>query len=287
MKPPPFAYLRCTTIDEALGALAAHGEDCKVLAGGQSLVPLMNLRMTAPERLVDINRLTMLDYIHLEDEALCLGALTRHSTLRDSSLVAEHCPLMRSAYQYVAHKPVRNRGTIGGNLSHAYPASEMPAVVLAAAATMLVRSTTGERTIAAEDFFVGMMETALEPDELLVEIRVPVRPPDQGWSFLEVSPRKGDFALVGVGVTLEIKGGVCAMARIVYCGIGDRARRVPEAEQSLLGSKPDEALFRAAAEIASDLIEPETDYHADAAYRHDLMRTLTRRALVEARGRCG
>jgi CO/xanthine dehydrogenase FAD-binding subunit len=287
VKPPPFAYARCTTIDEALTELAAHGEACKVLAGGQSLVPLMNLRMTSPARLVDINGLTMLDYVRVTDGSLHIGALTRHSTLRDSPLVAEHCPLMSAAYQYVAHKPVRNRGTLGGNLSHAYPASEMPAVVLAAGATMFVRSATGERAIAAEDFFLGMMEPALEPDELLIEVRIPVRPPDQGWSFLEVSPRKGDFALVGVGALLRVQNGVCEMGRIVHCGIGERARRAPEAEQSLLGRKPGEALFRAAGETASALIEPESDYHADAAYRRDLMRTLTRRALVEAHGRCG
>jgi aerobic carbon-monoxide dehydrogenase medium subunit len=287
MKPPPFTYVRCTTVDDALTELAAHGETCKVLAGGQSLVPLMNLRMTSPGRLVDINGLSMLDYVGVEDKSLRIGALTRHSTLRDSPLVAEHCPLMRAAYQYVGHKPVRNRGTLGGNLSHAYPASEMPAVVLAAAATMHVRSATGERVIAAGDFFLGMMEPALEADELLVEVRIPVRPPGQGWSFLEVSPRKGDFALVGVGATLRIENGVCEIARIAYCGIGDRARRAPEAEQSLIGAEPGEALFRAAAEIAGDLIDPESDYHADAAYRRDLMRTLTRRALVEAHGRCG
>ncbi len=287
MKPPPFTYARCATVDDALAELAAHGERCKVLAGGQSLVPLLNLRMTNPERLVDINGLTALDYVRVEDGILHIGALARHTTLRDSDLVAEHCPLMNAAYQYVGHKPVRNRGTIGGNLSHAYPASEMPAVVLAVEATMVARSASGERAIAAEDFFVGMLEPELEPDELLVEIRIPVRPPGQGWSFLEVSPRKGDFALVGVGVTVNVQNDVCETVRIAHCGVGDRARRVPEAEQSLLGQKPDEALFRATGERASQLVEPESDYHADASYRRDLVRTLTRRALVEAHERCG
>ncbi len=286
MKPPPFAYIRSTTVDEALAALAEYGDECKVLAGGQSLVPLMNLRMVNPGRLVDINGLTMLDYVRVEDGHLLIGGLTRHTTLRESELVAEHCPLMTAAYQYVGHKPVRNRGTLGGNLSHAYPASEMPAVALAVDATMVVRSSTGQRAIAAEDFFVGALETALEPDELLTEIRIPLWSKGQGWSFQEVSPRKGDFALVGAGAVLRVKGGVCEAVRLVYCGVGDRARRASEAEQTLLGHKPDEALFRKAGETASQGIEPHSDFHADEVYRRDLVKALTRRTLTEAHQRC-
>jgi CO/xanthine dehydrogenase FAD-binding subunit len=286
MKPPPFAYVCATTLDEALAVLAEYGDECKVLAGGQSLVPLMNLRMVQPARLVDINRLTALDYVRVEGQHLAIGALTRHSTLADSSLIAEHCPLMSAAYGLVGHLPVRNRGTLGGNLSHAYPASEMPAVALAVDATLVVRSSKGQREIAADDFFVGALETALVPEELVTEIRIPVRPAGQGWSFQEVSPRKGDFALVGAGATIQVKDGLCAAVRLVYCGVGDRPERIPEAEQVLLGKPPDETLFREAGEIASRKVDPLSDFHADETYRRDLVRVLTRRTLIEAHGRC-
>jgi carbon-monoxide dehydrogenase medium subunit len=286
MKPPPFDYVRCSTVDEALTAIAEYGDECKVLAGGQSLIPLMNLRMIGPARLIDINRLTELDYVRVEDGHLLIGALSRHTSLLESTLVATHCPLMTAAYRHVGHKPVRNRGTIGGNLSHAYPASEMPAVALAVDAVMVARSSKRRRQIAADDFFVGALETALAPDELLTEIRIPVWPQGQGWSFQEVSSRKGDFALVGAGATLRLTNGVCEAARLVYCGAGDRPACVIEAEQSLLDRQPDEALFRAAGEIASRGVDPESDFHADAIYKRDLVKTLTRRTLIEAHARC-
>ena len=286
MKPPAFDYVRCHTVDEALAALAEYGDSCKVLAGGQSLVPMMNLRLIDPGRLVDINGLTMLDYVRVEDGRLLIGGLTRHTTLLESPLVAEHCPLMTAAYALVGHKPIRNRGTIGGNLSHAYPASEIPAVTLAVEATMVVRSSTGQREVAAEDFFIGPLESALEPHELLTEIRIPLWPVGRGWSFQEVSPRKGDFALVGAGAVLQLKDGVCETVRLAYCGVGSRVQRIPEAEQALLGSLPDEAAFIKAGDIASQRVEPESDFHADEIYRRDLVRTLTRRTLIEARGRC-
>jgi len=285
MKPPPFSYTEAESMEEALVVLAEQGDDCKVLAGGQSLVPMMNLRLTYPKHVLDINRLTMLDYVNAEDGALKIGGLTRHSTLKNSALVAEHCPLMTAAYDYVAHKPVRNRGTIGGNLSHADPSSEMSAVTLAAGAVMVARSTKGERQIEAGDFFLGTLDTALEADELLVEIRLPSWTAGEGWSFLEVSPRKGDFAIVGVAARLGLKDGLCETVRLAYCGVGDKVRRIGEAEQALVGAKPDEALFAKAGEIAAAAIDPQSDYHADPEYRRDLTATLTRRALIEAHTR--
>ncbi len=285
MKPPPFSYTQAKSVEDALAALAVEGDDCKILAGGQSLIPMMNLRLTYPTRLLDINGLTMLDYIQGENGELRIGGLSRHSTLKGSALVARHFPLMTSAYDYVAHKPVRNRGTIGGNLSHADPSSEMPSVMLAGDAVMVASSERGERQIKAANFFLGILETALEPDELLVEIRLPAWPEGQGWSFLEVSPRKGDFAMVGVAACLGLKDGVCETVRLAYCGVGDRAQRVAEAEQALLGEKADEALFQKAGEIAGRTIDPQSDFHADAEYRRDLATTLTRRALIEAHGR--
>lgn len=286
MKPAPFSYMRPVAIDDALNALSQYGEDCKILAGGQSLLPMMNLRVLKPERIIDINRLTELDYIRVEGGSLHIGALSRHTTLYESQLVAEHCPLMSEAYRSVAHQAVRNRGTIGGNLSHAYPASEMPAIMQAVGATMVVRSSAGQREVAATDFFVGSMETALREDELLVEIRIPFSPRGQGWSFLEVSTREGDFALAGIGVTLQLENGNCKNSRVVYCGISENTGRFYEVEDMLNAQKAGEDLFRRAGEMASQLVEMETDYHADADYRQDLVKTLIRRTLLKALERC-
>jgi aerobic carbon-monoxide dehydrogenase medium subunit len=286
MKPAPFIYERSSKLDDVLDTLDKYGDDCKILAGGQSLIPMMNLRILKPERLVDINALSELDYVRIEGNNLLIGGLTRHTTLRESSIVNEHCPLMSEAYLNVAHRPVRNRGTIGGNLSHAYPASEMPAVTQAVDASMLMLSKAGQREIEAKDFFIGAMETPMEANELLAEIRIPIKPPGQGWSFMEVSPRKGDFAMLGVATTLMVKDGVCKDVRIVHCGVGDRAERVIEVEDMLIKQKASEQLFREAGEKASLIIDPESDFHADEAYRRDLMKTLTRRTLMKALERC-
>ncbi len=287
MKPPPFDYHDPNTLDDALALLAQHGDDCKVIAGGQSLVPMMNLRVVRPDVLVDINGLPDLDYIRVDGGQVRIGALTRHATLMESNEIAEACPLMAEAYQLVAHGPIRNRGTLAGNLCHADPASEMPAVALATEAEITLRSTRGERTVAAADFFTGALETVVAADELVVEVCVPVAPAGQGWSFQEVSGRKGDFAYVAVGATLLVEGGACQDARIVCAGVGDHAFRAREAEAALTGQAPDDAQFVAAAEIASNAVEPNVDYHADAAYRRDLVKALTRRVLAQAASRCG
>ncbi len=286
MKPPPFDYVAPATLDAALAALAAHGADGKVLAGGQSLVPMLNLRLLHPDTLIDINGVPGLDRIEVADGQLCIGALARHRALHDSHVVAEACPLMAEAYQHVAHGPIRNRGTLGGNLSHADPASEMPAVALALDATLVVRSSRGSREIAAQEFFLGPLSTALADDELLVEVRMPVSPVAQGWSFQEVSQRKGDFAFVATGALLRVADGVCEAATLVFAGLSDRPRRAPKAEQLLIGEPPGEALFRRAGEAAADEIEPTSDQHADAAYRRDLARVLVRRTLTQAHARC-
>ncbi len=287
MKPAPFRYLRPVTVEEALSALAQQGDEAKVLAGGQSLIAMMNLRLLKPRCLVDINRLAALDYIRQDNGTLAIGALTRQSAAELSPLVAQHCPLMAEAIPYIAHRPIRNRGTIGGNLAHADPTSELPAVAVATGATLVVRSAKGQRTIAAADFFVGHLTSALRSDELLTEVRVPAWLGGQGWSFMEVSPRKGDFALVGVAATVRVKDGTCQAARLVYNGVAGRAQRIPEAEQALVGRKADEAAFRQAANIASQRVNPHSDFHATAAYRRDLVNTLTRRALAQALARCG
>jgi aerobic carbon-monoxide dehydrogenase medium subunit len=286
MKPAPFQYIRPPSVDEALAALANHGDDAKILAGGQSLVAMMNLRLVKPSALIDINRLADLDYIRLEDGALAIGALTRQSAVESSSVIAETCPLMSEAIRYVAHKPIRNRGTIGGNLAHADPTSELPAVAVALGATFTAHSQRGQRTIAASDFFLGPLTTALQHDELLVEVRFPAWASGQGWSFMEISPRAGDYALVAVAATLQVQNGVCQSARLVYSGLDDHATRATAAEQALAGQPANEASFRQAAEVAANHGDPASDFHASAEYRRDLVRVLTRRALLQALERC-
>ena len=218
MKPASFDYFRAEKIDDALMALAANAE-AQVLAGGQSLIAMMNLRLAKPGCLIDINRLTDLDYIRPEGDELAIGALTRHTAAASSPVVAEFCPLMTAAYDHIAHRAVRNRGSVGGNLCHADPSSENPAVAVASGATLVLKSADGERRVAAEDFFLGLYETAAQQNELLTEIRIPKAPAHQGWSFQETSTRKGDFALVGIAATLDCPNGTCTNARIVAVGI--------------------------------------------------------------------
>ena len=286
MKPAPFRYIRALSVDDALAALAGHGDDAKVLAGGQSLIALMNLRLIRPAVLVDINRLADIAYVRQENGTLAIGALTRQSAVESSDLIAHQCPLMGEAIRFVAHRPIRNRGTIGGNLAHADPTSELPAVAVALGATFVAQSHKSQRTIAADNFFVAPLTTRLGADELLTEVRVPVWPAGQGWSFMEVSPRAGDYAPVGVAATLRAADGVCRAARLVYSGVGPRPIRVDKAEQMLVGRPSREATFREVAEIAAEQVDPTSDFHATAEYRRDLVRVLTRRALVVALDRC-
>ena len=286
MKPASFDYFRAEKIDDALMALAANAE-AQVLAGGQSLIAMMNLRLAKPGCLIDINRLTDLDYIRPEGDELAIGALTRHTTAATSTVIAEFCPLMTAAYDHIAHRAVRNRGSVGGNLCHADPSSENPAVAIASGATLVLKSTDGERRVAAEDFFLGLYETAAQQNELLTEIRIPKAPAHQGWSFQETSTRKGDFALVGIAATLDCPNGTCTNARIVAVGVGERAMRLDAAEVAITGAVMDDTDLTAAAEAARDSVDPPSDFHADSEFRRDLVFSLTKRALSEAHGRCG
>ena len=286
MKPAPFQYVRPSSVSDALAALARYRDDAKVLAGGQSLIALMNLRLVKPAVLVDINRLSDIAYIREENGTVAIGALTRQSAVESSGVIARQCPLMAEAIRFVAHRPIRNRGTVGGNLAHADPTSELPAVAVALDATFVARSTDGQRAISAADFFVGLLSSALASKELLTEMRIPIWPAGQGWSFMEVSPRAGDYALVGVAATLQVQEGICQAARLVYSGVGARPTRVAAAEQMLLGGPANEATFRAAGEVAAGQVDPSSDFHATGDYRRDLVRVLTRRALLRALDRC-
>ena len=285
VKPAPFDYVRVENVREALSALAANPE-AQVLAGGQSLIALMNLRLAKPGCLIDINRLSDLDYIHAQGDELAIGALTRHTAAAASPVVAEFCPLMTAAYGFIAHRAVRNRGTVGGNLCHADPSSENPAVAIASGATLVLKSIDGERRVAAEDFFLGLYETAAGQNELLTEIRIPKAPANQGWSFQETSTRKGDFALVGIAATLDCPNGACTDARVVAVGVGERAMRLDAAEAAITGAAIDDASLAATAQAARDSVDPPSDFHADSEFRRDLVFSLTKRALSEAHGRC-
>ena len=288
MKPPPFEYHAPGSLPEALELLATLGDEAKVLAGGQSLVPLLNLRLARPAHLIDINNLTELAEIGSLDGGLRIGALVRQRAAERSALVGERCPLLADALPMIGHPQIRNRGTIGGSLAHADPASELPAVAAALDADLVVRSSRGQRVLKAADFFVSYLTTSLAPDELLVELRLSAWPAGTGWAYLEVSRRHGDFAMVGVASTLRLApDGSIAAARLAYTGAGEAPVRAHDAESKLIGQPAVESTFAAAASAAIAVLDPPSDVHATAAYRRHITGTLTRRALALASTRTG
>jgi len=283
MKPAAFAYYDPTTIDEALALLADLGDDAKILAGGQSLVPMMNFRLARPAHLIDVNRVEPLHYLRVDGGVLRIGAMSRQSHIERSLDVENGWPLLADAVRHIGHVQIRNRGTIGGSLAHADPAAELPATMLALDAEMVVRRKGGERTVAAGDFFESYYTTALAADEMLVEIRVPAAPARTGWGFQEVSRRHGDFALVGAAALLTVDAaGVITRARLTFNGAAPAPVRSTAAEALLVGNKEDEGLFRRAGERASEDLDPDDDIHATAEYRREVGAVMARRALMQA-----
>jgi aerobic carbon-monoxide dehydrogenase medium subunit len=282
VKPAPFSYLCPATVEEALELLTRHGDDARLLAGGQSLLPILNFRLARYRFLIDLNRIAALSYIRIDGGMLDLGAMTRQRAIEASDVVARDAPLLAEATPHIAHLSIRNRGTIGGSLCHADPAAEYPAVMLALDAQMAVASRAGMRTVAASDFFAGPLQTALAPDELLTGIRLPRRQPGQGFAFDEVSRRCGDFALIGVAAALTLRDGVIAQARIAICGLASGVVRAPEVERVLEreGAAP-ETIGRAATLAASSVVA-QSDLHASADYRAHLIEVLTRRVVGRA-----
>ncbi len=281
MKPASFEYHGPATLAEATSLLAGLGEEARVLAGGQSLVPLMNFRLARPAHLVDLNRVAELDFCAIDRGTLRIGAMTRQRALERSPEVAAGWPLLREAAGYIGHVQIRNRGTVGGSLAHAFPSAELPVAMVTLDADLVVRSEGGERTVSAEEFFLGAMTTVLEPGELLAEARVGAVAAGSGASFHEVSRRYGDFALAGAAalVTLDTNGAVSG-ARLTLTGSAPiRAR---DAETTLLGEKPSDALFREAARRAVNGIEQDSDMHASADYRRRACAVMARRALARA-----
>ena len=289
MKPAPFDYFTPATVDEALALLAEHGGDAKPLAGGQSLIPAMNFRLARPAVLVDLNRLSELAYVRVESGGLAVGAMTRQRAVERSDVVARAAPLLAEAMPSIAHPQIRNRGTMGGSIAHADPSAELPAVMLALEARFRAQSSTGERSIPAGEFFKGMLETALAPGELLVEIAVPHLAARSGTAFLEMARRHGDYALVGVAATVTLDPrGRCKTARLGLLSVGDGPVLATEAAKVLAGQTPSEELLRAAGDAAATRdVDPPSDIHASAGYRRQLVAVLTRRALGRAFERAG
>ena len=285
MKPAAFQYHRPRTIDDALALLKEVGEDGKILAGGQSLMPLMNFRLAQPAHVIDINFIDGLDYIKSENGFIKIGCLARQSRLLGDSLVRQRCPLLADALAYVGHEQTRNRGTFCGSLAHADPAAELPAVLLALDGSVTVGNSTGKREIAARDFFHSYLTTALASDEMVLEASFPERPAGAGSSFVEFARRFGDFAIVGVAVVLVPDKERIAEASIALMGVGDKPWRVRDIEAMLVGQTGSTDSFgRIGAEVAAR-INPSSDIHASESYRRSLASVLTRRALAEAWGR--
>jgi len=284
MKPAPFRYIAVRSLDQALELKAEHGDEARFLAGGQSLMPTMNFRLSQPAVLIDINPLAQCAGVQKAGpETLRIGALTRYRDLERAPATAENLPLIKEALPHIAHPQIRNRGTIGGNLAHADPASEMPAIVLALAGKLHAQSKRGERWIAAADFFAGALRTALEPDEMLTEVELPIARPRSGACFMEVARRRGDFALIGVACTVELDDhGRCKEARIGLCNAGDGPIFAVAASRSLAGQNIGSAEIDDAAALVQGDIDPGGSIHASKDFQRHLAGVLTKRALAAA-----
>ena len=292
MKPAPFEYFAPQTVPEALDLLHERAVDAKILSGGQSLMPMLNFRLVKLGALVDINGIDELAYIRQEDSVLApvlaIGAATRQSRVMASEEVSRACGLLSEALAFVGHPAIRNRGTIGGSIAHADPSGEQPLVAATLEAELVLQSVRGMRVLQADAFFLDHLTTALEPDELLTEVRFPVLNGRTGWSFQEVSRRRGDFAVVdaAAAVTLDERG-VCQQARVVVGGVSGVPMRLWRLEEALAGTELAPPLIAEAAELVKGEIDPQSDIHASAEYRRDVAAVLVRRALETARERAG
>jgi aerobic carbon-monoxide dehydrogenase medium subunit len=282
MKLPYVEYEAPTTVAEAVDLLAEHEDEASVLAGGQSLIPLMALRLARPAVLIDINGLSELSLVAVTDGRVTIGAMTREYVAEDSATVGDTVPLLAAALPLIGHEAIRSRGTIGGSLAHADPAAELPAVALALDAEFVVRGRAGERAVPAADWFEGYLATSRRPDELLTEVRFPAAGPGTGVAFLEVVRRHGDFAIVGLAVSLTLAEGVISDARLAFAGVSDVPVRAVEAEDLLAGERPSAELFAEAARVATADLNPPADLNGSPEYRKQVAATLVRRGLQAA-----
>ncbi len=285
MKPAPLDILAPTSVAHALSLLVEHGDQARLIAGGQSLMPILAMRLAAPAILIDLNGIGALRGIHAQaDGSVIIGALSRHRDLERSDLVAERLPLIAAAMPWVAHVQIRNRGTIGGSLAHADPAAELPALCLALGATLELHSPRGARHVAAADFFQGVFATERADDEMITAVHLPAASPGQRWAFIELARRHGDFALCGIALTAHCSPiGQVLGARIVVFGVSDCAQRLPQLEAAIVGTTPTPTSIDQAMP-ALDQVEARSDHHASSEYRLELLATLARRALRQAFG---
>jgi aerobic carbon-monoxide dehydrogenase medium subunit len=282
MKLPPVEYEAPTSVAEAVGLLAEHLDEASVLAGGQSLIPLLALRLARPAVLIDINGIDELSGVSATDGWVAIGTMTREYVAEESETVADTVPLLAAALPLIGHEAIRSRGTVGGSLAHADPAAELPAVARALDAEFVVRGQSGERVIPAAQWFEGYLMTSRRPDELLVEVRFPAAGPGTGVSFEEVARRHGDFAIVGLATSLVLSGGVIHDARLAFAGISDVPVRAAAAEDLLVGERPSAELFDEAARRATDGIDPPGDLHGSSDYRKTVAAVVVRRGLRAA-----
>jgi len=283
MIPRSFEYFSPRTLDEAIALLQKHGPDAKLLSGGQSLIPMMKLRLVSPEYIVDINRIPDLDYISEDDGQLKIGALAREHEIESSDVVKKRLPILSDTAKVIADPLVRSQATICGNLAHGDPANDHPATMLALGASVVATGPKGKREIAIEDFFPGLFTTALEPEEILTEIRIPFPPPRSGGAYLKLERKVGDFATAGVAVQLTLDdSGTCTRAGIGLTNVGMTPIKAKQTEAFLLGKKLDDAAIQKAAEIAASESQPMDDIRGSADYKRDLVRVLTERALATA-----
>lgn len=298
MKPAPFAYHRAASAEHAAALLGRLGPDARVLAGGQSLVPSMNLRLSAPPDVIDIGSVRELDFIRRDGGQLVVGAMTRQSTVENSPVVAELVPLLAEAVSHVAHPPIRHRGTVVGSIAHASAVAELPAVALALDAEIVLQSSSGRRSVPAGEFFTGPFATSRRPDELVVEVRFPVAGAGHGWAWRELTPRNGNFPFAGAGVAFTVSDGVIETAAVALCGISDRPVRARVAEQALVGKRWTVDLLAEAAALVAEGIEPRPDGDVAAhivpvransiaswSYRTKVARTQARLAMTAAMDR--
>ncbi len=282
MKLPAFEYACPATLKEAIALLASHDGEAKPIAGGQSLMPMMAFRVAQPSLLIDLRKLPDLNTIAIDKDGVRLGAMVRWRDIQDDKRLATAHPLLQAAISHVAHYQIRNRGTVGGSVCHADPAAEMPGIAITCDAEMAVTGKGGQRVIKAADFFLGALTTALKPDEILTEVRLPAWPASRRFGFQEFARRRGDFAMAGVAVFYDPDGDKAVNAHIGVIGVGDRQRRLAKAEAAINGNAINDAAIAKAAEAASAEVEAQDDIHASAAYRRALTGTMLERALKSA-----
>lgn len=277
MKPARFAYVRAASVDDAIALLGTHGDGARLLAGGQSLVATLNMRLSAPDLLIDINGIAGLNDIRLNGDKVEIGALARHAQVERSAVIAEHVPLIARAMPFIAHPAIRNRGTFGGSIALADPAAELPACVLALGGTLQIAGPDGRRSVAADDFFTGLFETALGPQDILTAVHLPAASADRRYGFAELARRHGDYAIAGLAATARLQDGVWQDVRLAFFGVADRPLRATTAEKALTGTAPDEQRLDAA--VATLDLPFTSDLQADAATRRHLAGVLLRRVI--------